>query len=195
MTEFITAKRSCKHCGDTRRYAHYGCPTCAKERKEKRNAQQRSLRAENPEKYRKRDRARTAKRREIISEQERNRRAKYPEKFRRQRQTWEQQNPGYCVDQRDRERARTARRRGHAPPPLERDCPRRTLWCWCCGQDADPNNLHMDHLHDVYNTPENPTANFRGWNHNKCNTGAGAFDDPDLLQNRIEQLRFKLPWQ
>ena len=62
-----------------------------------------------------------------------------------------------------------ARYKGHAPPPLEKDCPPRPKdgKCECCGKKA--RRLVLEHDHH--------TGKFRGWTCDLCNTGLGAFGD------------------
>jgi hypothetical protein len=93
-------------------------------------------------------------------------------------------SPEALINARDRARAQMAAKHGYAPPPLERDCPLRTAWCWSCGADHDPNEAHLDHDH--------VTGEFRGWNCSACN---GRGDDIERLKNRTDYLERKHPWQ
>ena len=65
-------------------------------------------------------------------------------------------------------------------PPLDERCD-------CCLRVVGLRRLHLDHCHT--------TGKFRAWNCNGCNTGVGIIDDAGRLQNRVDQLLGKLPWQ
>jgi len=90
---------------------------------------------------------------------------------------------------RDHSRAKRARVEGHAPPPLERDCPSRPAdgLCDCCLRPPRKRGLVLDHDH--------VTGAFRGWICDGCNRGAGLADDADKLRTRADFLDVKLPWQ
>jgi hypothetical protein len=101
--------------------------------------------------------------------------------------------PHYAVQERESSRAWYAKKDGHTPPPLERDCPPRPVdgRCDCCLKiilGDKPGRFHLDHDH--------VTGAFRGWVCVGCNAGAhGVMDNQDWLRTRADFLDVKLPWQ
>jgi len=98
---------------------------------------------------------------------------------------WSAENPVY---HRDKARLRNAKVRGYAPAPGEKDCPPRPTdgRCDCCLRPTA--KLLMDHDHNVFNTPENAAANFRGWVCDSCNKILHIKPGPSFTSEHAEYL-------
>ncbi len=87
---------------------------------------------------------------------------------------------------RDHSRYQSAKRKGHKPPPKERECPARPVdnRCQCC-HEISSKRLVLDHDH--------ATGAFRGWICGGCNLGSAKPDNVSWLQMRIAYLESP-PW-
>ena len=89
---------------------------------------------------------------------------------------------------RDRVRRNQATFKGHAPPPLEKDCPPRPAdgCCECCFKFFGADKLELDHDH--------VTGGFRGWICFHCNTSIGKLGDTlDGVRLALDYMAFRAP--